>query len=420
MAKILAQTSIGINNPTPDSTAVFDIASTSKGMLLPRMTTAQRTAIGGPASGLLVYDTNKAKFFFYNGSSWVAMPTSGALSVMDSLVVEDTASNKKIVLNPVDGAIRMYANDTLWYESMVNSVEEERLILDNDETYTRRGTTEAIEDAFNMEVTRRQMSHGYMSSEYLNAQYNKVCVAQTDTGGCRIKVVTADGTDSTEHDLHATGMSSSGPGWINSSSCGGFYHLTTSPVVRSLWSRVDTVDGKVKITAENPIQGITTTIEFKVDTPGVGTSITGDFTIGGTLSKSAGTFKIDHPLDPYNKYLYHSFVESPDMMNIYNGNISTDAKGEATVVLPDYFEALNMDFRYQLTVIGSFSQAIVWKEIENNQFLIRTSDPNVKVSWMVTGVRQDPYANDNRIKVEAVKEKSERGKLLYDHHRASR
>ena len=61
-------------------------------------------------------------------------------------------------------------------------------------------------------------------------------------------------------------------------------------------------------------------------------------------------------LDPANKYLYHSFVESPDMMNVYNGNVVTDKRGMATVVLPEYFEALNSDFRYQLTVIGRFAR----------------------------------------------------------------
>jgi hypothetical protein len=64
----------------------------------------------------------------------------------------------------------------------------------------------------------------------------------------------------------------------------------------------------------------------------------GNVNVGGTLTKNAGSFKIDHPLDPANKYLYHSFVESPDMMNVYNGNITTDKRGLATVILPDYFE----------------------------------------------------------------------------------
>jgi hypothetical protein len=76
-------------------------------------------------------------------------------------------------------------------------------------------------------------------------------------------------------------------------------------------------------------------------------SIFGNLNVYGTLAKSAGSFKIDHPLDPANQYLYHSFVESPDMKNIYDGVVTTDANGTATVVLPDYFEALNKDFRYR-------------------------------------------------------------------------
>jgi hypothetical protein len=142
-------------------------------------------------------------------------------------------------------------------------------------------------------------------------------------------------------------------------------------------------------------------------------SSTGNVAISGTLSKGAGTFKIDHPLDPANKYLYHSFVESPDMMNVYNGNIVTNQRGIATVILPDYFEALNRDFRYQLTVIGQFAQAIVAKEINRNRFMIKTSKPGVKVSWQVTGVRHDAYAEAHRIQVEEEKPPQEQGHYLH-------
>jgi hypothetical protein len=79
-------------------------------------------------------------------------------------------------------------------------------------------------------------------------------------------------------------------------------------------------------------------------------------------------------------------------MNIYNGNIVTDTEGNATVVLPDYFEALNRDFRYQLTVIGKLAQATIASEIENNRFTIKTDQPDVKVSWQVSGIRQDASA----------------------------
>jgi hypothetical protein len=141
-------------------------------------------------------------------------------------------------------------------------------------------------------------------------------------------------------------------------------------------------------------------------------SFNGNVYINGTISKNSGTFKIDHPLDPANKYLYHSFVESPDMMNIYNGNIVTNRHGLATVELPSYFEALNQDFRYQLTVIGQFAQAIVVREIDKNHFTIKTNKPSVKVSWQVTGIRHDAYADAHRVQVEEDKGK-ERGTYLH-------
>jgi hypothetical protein len=139
----------------------------------------------------------------------------------------------------------------------------------------------------------------------------------------------------------------------------------------------------------------------------------GNVDVDGNLSKAGGSFKIDHPLDPANKYLYHSFVESPDMMNIYNGNVITDAQGDAVVPLPDWFETLNRDFRYQLTVIGQFAQAIVASEITDGRFSIKTDKPNVKVSWQVTGIRQDAWANAHRIPVEQQKPQLERGFYLH-------
>tara|TARA_B110000459_G_C16606115_1_gene493626 strand:- start:299 stop:2329 length:2031 start_codon:yes stop_codon:yes gene_type:complete len=133
--------------------------------------------------------------------------------------------------------------------------------------------------------------------------------------------------------------------------------------------------------------------------------ITGDLNVVGNIAKGGGTFKIDHPLDPENKYLVHSFIESPKMLNIYNGKVTTDANGFAVVKMAEYVEAANKDFLYQLTVMGTFAQAIVKEEIENNQFLIQTNEPNVAVCWEVTGVRADNYANANRVIPELEKEK---------------
>jgi hypothetical protein len=139
----------------------------------------------------------------------------------------------------------------------------------------------------------------------------------------------------------------------------------------------------------------------------------GNVQVSGTLSKSAGTFLIDHPLDPANKYLRHAFVESPEMMNVYSGIAVTDDHGDATIKLPGYFDALNKDIRYQLTPIGQLALATVVEETKDCQFTIKTDKPFVKVSWMVTGVRQDAYANAHRVVVEEDKKDFERGHYIH-------
>ena len=112
-----------------------------------------------------------------------------------------------------------------------------------------------------------------------------------------------------------------------------------------------------------------------------GARVVGNLEVTGSVSKGSGSFKIDHPLDPENKYLYHSFVESPDMMNVYNGNVELDGSGSAWVDLPAYFEALNRDFRYQLTPIGGPGPNLyVAQEVQNNRFQIAGGGPGLRVS----------------------------------------
>jgi hypothetical protein len=135
----------------------------------------------------------------------------------------------------------------------------------------------------------------------------------------------------------------------------------------------------------------------------------GNAHVNGTLSKVAGSFKIDHPLDPEAKWLSHSFVESPDMMNVYNGNVVLDQDGTATVRLPDYFTALNRDFRYQLTPIGAHAPVYIASKVADNAFTIAGGTAGLEVSWQVTGIRQDAYAAEHPIVVETEKSAADRG-----------
>ena len=105
--------------------------------------------------------------------------------------------------------------------------------------------------------------------------------------------------------------------------------------------------------------------------------VTGSLSAGGSKS-----FKIDHPLDPANRYLYHFAQEAPEVQNIYNGVVTLDADGRAVVTLPEYFSALNSGpFRYQLTAIGApMPNLHVVQEIQGNTFRIAGGAPGQKVS----------------------------------------
>jgi len=181
------------------------------------------------------------------------------------------------------------------------------------------------------------------------------------------------------------------------------------PGIVILNSSVDCDENSLRI----DYSGIDDALEVHANGTGDAAYFSGDVDIVGNISKSGGSFKIDHPLNPETKYLQHSFVESPDMMNIYNGNVILDANGSATVTMPDYFEALNMEFRYQLTCIGGFAPVYVAEKISGNQFRIAGGEPGMEVSWQVTGIRNDKWAQANRVQIEVDKPEAEVGTYLH-------
>ena len=121
-------------------------------------------------------------------------------------------------------------------------------------------------------------------------------------------------------------------------------------------------------------------------------------------------FRIDHPLDPAGKFLLHSSVESDAMKNMYDGVVTLDGEGAAWVVLPEWFEVLNQDFRYQLTCLGRYAPVFIAREVEHNRFQIAGGTPGLRVSWLVTGIRHDAYARAHPLVVEPEKSGLERGK----------
>lgn len=139
----------------------------------------------------------------------------------------------------------------------------------------------------------------------------------------------------------------------------------------------------------------------------------GNVSISGNLS-ATGTknFRIDHPLDPANKYLTHAAIESSEVLNLYSGNVVLDASGEAVVQLPDWFEVINKDYRYQLTSIGAPGRDLyVADEVSEGRFKVAGGKAGGKVSWQVSGVRNDAWEKAHPMVVEADKG-TERGQYL--------
>lgn len=141
----------------------------------------------------------------------------------------------------------------------------------------------------------------------------------------------------------------------------------------------------------------------------------GDVYVSGSCCGAGQAYtRIDHPLDPENKYLNQSLIQSPEMLSLINGNTRLDSKGEAIVSIPDWFAASNTDFRYTLTPIGAPGPNLyIAEEITGNTFIIAGGAPNAKVSWQVTGTRTDPYAASHPIEVEQSKPLVDTGKYIH-------
>jgi len=139
----------------------------------------------------------------------------------------------------------------------------------------------------------------------------------------------------------------------------------------------------------------------------------GDVRVAGSINPVLARMEIDDPTDPANSYLRHPLVASDEMKTVYDGTVVLDARGEATVQMPDWFEALNADFRYQLTAVGAPGPNLfVADEVQSGAFRIAGGEPGMKVCWQVTGVRHDAVATRAGSEVRVPKSAEDRGRYL--------
>ncbi|MEP6673935.1 MAG: hypothetical protein ABJA78_02225 [Ferruginibacter sp.] len=518
-----SQVAVNTSGATADTSAILDVKSSIKGMLIPRMTQTEMGNIPGPATGLLVYQTSPNPGIYYNSGTpavpgWVVLQSSAtggwqtngtalyynsgnigigisspskAIHIFQSLPTQVGLQIDNTSTDPASGEGISFKDETAAFAGLMTtdaaSATGAALLLYNNRTggqlrfntagvtrmYIANNGTVGIGTNFTtpqsilhvkgvewgtnsvlLENTSPSIVGPTLSFKGPGGQYDIIgstgSGASTGTGyfgiwdntGSQYRFVIAPGGNigigtvsplssaklhlesSLSYTLYVKNNTTNTSNWGIYSSClnGPGFGIG----IRAEGSYTGVAGEADGGNYTGTIYGVSGTAQKNVASGtaygiyglafGAATNYAGYFAgnvhVNGTLSKSAGTFKIDHPQDPENKYLVHSFVESPDMMNVYNGNIITGSDGKATVTLPTYFEAENIDFKYQLTVIGQFAQAIVAKEIAQNSFIIETSKPNVKVSWMVTGVRNDRFAQRNRVVPEVAKLPEDRGKYL--------
>jgi hypothetical protein len=147
---------------------------------------------------------------------------------------------------------------------------------------------------------------------------------------------------------------------------------------------------------------------------GVAGIFEGEVRVAGPLRKSGGGFMIDHPQDPESRYLHHSFVESSERKNVYDGIAEVDDNGEAVIALPGWFEKLNRDFRYQLTPLGQPAPDLhIAGEVSGGRFAIAGGRAGQRVCWQVTGVRDDAWARSHELAVEEDKSADDQGRFVH-------
>lgn len=423
---------VGINTTTPHESSILDITSTNKGLLIPRVSltsTADATTITGTeATSLLVYNTATVSdvtpgFYYWNGTQWIRFQTGNTTS-NSWLIDGNSGTTSSNFLGTTDNRpIQIGINSVKRGEFNEDGELHVYGDMEIGGGHTDGGTPDSGYE--NLAIYGQSKLYSIGVRNDANANNSDFSIMDGHGGGFKLYTVLPNGvgghytgiTESEpETNLHVTedknGKTSiridntNNTGNPNAATALDFYDGSSQMAFMEYYNADDYLhlgttrnDAEIYFSTNN-------TVRMSVATGGA-------VNVVGNLSKGGGTFKIDHPLDPENKYLYHSFVESPDMMNVYNGNCTTDVNGVATIELPEYFEALNKDFRYQLTTIASFSRVMVKEKINNNRFTIQTEQPNIEVSWQVTGIRKDPYAEENRVVPEVEKEDENKGKYLH-------
>ena len=464
----LGQTqNVGINDngATPDPSAMLDVNSSNKGMLIPRVSST--SVVSNPATGLIVYQKSDNTYYYYNGTAWVKFGGGGGGGTLnDAYNFGGAGAGSNITANAGPGinssacfnfrrvscsgynsenqngigleaqfmgttgtaGAAIIANDLVSAGNAISATDDGN----GDNTYA----TVQVSTSSNQFSETKNLMGGIESATTGNAPAILAGVVPTATATTGIYSVILSGNTTATSAVYGNNLRLNGGAGLSGEGVHGVSGNGWE------WAAGDTASGVIGtgygapcygVAGQTSLDGVTVDhngigiysrnnmyakgmIEANTDIQGDNDVIAGadvisygrvvaqqdvyagvDFTTGGYVASVEGKqFRIDNPSDPANKYLIHFSIESPEVLNVYRGNIMLDANGEGTVNLPAYFSEINNDFSYNLTPVGAAAPGLYVKtEVKGNTFAIGGGKPNMKVSWTLYAQRNDLLYRQN-------------------------
>ena len=440
---IIAQ-NVGIGTTTPHASAMLDVQSSSQGILIPRVTLIatdnSTTPVNGPATGLLVYNSGGSLengFYYWDGTEWVLVGSGGGSTGCSTLdeAYDCGGAGMGRVITADAGSVEIVSTSVL-KPLLVSNSGANTFVISAEHTNTgvsiAAGSTNAANTYSTIQATTNSSS-GIVSAILgsstglaygVTGQIEASATGSAGvygsnlrtTGGHGVYGMGVNGVVGQTNYLDGFGVYGNNTGTLGTGDGPGVYGLgrtgvygqTTNGQYYGIYGEnisTSIVDNNIGVAGWGWVG-----VFGQTDTGDPGFGVYSDGELGSSGTKS---FVIDHPLDPENKMLKHFCAESPEVLNIYRGNVVLNENGEAVVTLPEYFSEININFSYYLTPIGGAAPELhVKEEVNGNSFVIGGGTENLKVSWVLYAERNDKYIQANPISKLAEVDKRKKGTYI--------